>query len=64
MTMGHIDVKENFVKYRNKQNRSNLLIRGSRVNFRVYKAVKMPRMVAFVLCHLGGEYHKIRKYPN
>jgi hypothetical protein len=37
------------------------LIRGSRVNFRVYKSVKMQRIVAFVLCHLGSEYHKIRK---
>ena len=32
--------------------RSDRLIRGSRVNFRVYKAVKMPRMGAFVVCHL------------
>ena len=38
--------------------RSDRLIRGSRVNFRVYKAVKMPRIVAFVLCHLGSKRRK------
>jgi hypothetical protein len=30
--------------------RSNRLIRGSRVNFRVYKAVKMPRIGGHSFC--------------
>jgi hypothetical protein len=41
--------------------RSDRLIRGSWVNFTVYNAVKMPRIVAFVLCHLGSACRKLER---